>query len=171
MLKTGNSTRREFLAACSAGLLASRAFAAPGEFQAPGLREFRRAGMVYRRLGQTDMDVSLLSFGSHTDPADRLPAGQDKTVLTPEGQARRDRIIAHAFDLGVNLLDVYASEGLSRVAGRVASWTPWPAELAAGRGNTGRVAKTTLGFRLERQFVGREDAGGPHRAGLAHPWG
>ena len=89
MLKTSNSTRREFLAACSAGLLASRAFAAPGEFQAPGLREFRRAGMVYRRLGQTDMDVSLLSFGSHTDPADRLPAGQDKTVLTPAGQARQ----------------------------------------------------------------------------------
>jgi aryl-alcohol dehydrogenase-like predicted oxidoreductase len=119
MLKTRNSTRREFLAACSAGLLASRAFAAPGEFQAPGLREFRRGGMIYRRLGQTDMDVSLLSFGSHTDPADRLPAGQDKTVLTPAGQARRDRIIAHAFDLGVNLLDVYASEGQWEPAARL----------------------------------------------------
>jgi len=119
MLKTGNSTRREFLAACSAGLLANRAFAAPGEFQPLGLREFRRGGMIYRRLGQTDMDVSLLSFGSHTDPGDRLPAGQDKTVLTPEGQARRDRIIAHAFDLGVNLLDVYASEGQWEPAARL----------------------------------------------------
>ena len=119
MLKTGNSTRREFLAACSAGLLASRAFAAPGESPAPALHEFRRGGMIYRRLGQTDMDVSLLSFGSHTDPADRLPAGQDKTVLTPQGQARRDRIIAHAFDLGVNLLDVYASEGQWEPAARL----------------------------------------------------
>jgi len=119
MLKTGNSTRREFLAACSAGLVAGRAFAAPGDFQAPTLHEFQRGGMVYRRLGQTDIDVSLLSFGSHTDPADRLPAAQGKTVLTPAGQARRDRIIAHAFDLGVNLLDVYASEGQWEPAARL----------------------------------------------------
>jgi aryl-alcohol dehydrogenase-like predicted oxidoreductase len=119
MLKTGNSTRREFLAACSAGLLAGGPFAAAGEVQMPAVREFRRGGMVYRRLGQTGMDVSLLSFGSHTDPADRLPAGEDKTVLTPQGQARRDRIIAHAFDLGVNLLDVYASEGQWEPAARL----------------------------------------------------
>jgi aryl-alcohol dehydrogenase-like predicted oxidoreductase len=122
-MKRFNSTRRDFLAACSAGLLAGRAGAALGDFQAPGLGEYQRGGMVYRRLGQTDMDVSLLSFGSHTDPADRLPAGQDKTILTPAGQARRDRIIAHAFDLGVNLLDVYASEG---------QWEP-AARLVGGR--------------------------------------
>ena len=122
-MKIHNSTRREFLAACSAGLLAGRALAATGDLQAPGLREYRRGGMVYRRLGQTDMDVSLLSFGSHTDPADRLPAGQDKTILNPAGQARRDRIIAHAFDLGVNLLDVYASEG---------QWEP-AAQMVRGR--------------------------------------
>ncbi len=120
MLKTRNSTRREFLAACSAGLLASGPLAAAaGELQKPGLGEFRRGGMIYRRLGQTDMDVSLLSFGSHTDPADRLPAGPEKTVLSAEGQARRDRIIAHAFDLGVNLLDVYASEGQWEPAARL----------------------------------------------------
>lgn len=119
MLKPVNSTRREFLAACSAGLLASGPFAAAGEVQVPAVREFRRGGMVYRRLGQTDMDVSLLSFGSHTDPADRLPAGPGKTALTAEGQARRDRIIAHAFDLGVNLLDVYASEGQWEPAARL----------------------------------------------------
>jgi hypothetical protein len=57
------------------------------------------------------MDVSLLSFDSHTDPADRRPAGLGKTVLTSCEQARRDRIIARALDLGVNLLDVYDSEG------------------------------------------------------------
>ncbi|MEN6603871.1 MAG: aldo/keto reductase, partial [Bryobacteraceae bacterium] len=73
--------------------------------------EYRRGGMVYRKLGKTGLDVSLLSFGSHTDPKDRLPAGPGKTVLTEGGQARRDRILARAFDFGVNLLDVYASEG------------------------------------------------------------
>jgi aryl-alcohol dehydrogenase-like predicted oxidoreductase len=119
MLKTRKSTRREFLAACSAGLVASVPFAAAGESQIPPVREFRRGGMVYRRLGQTDMDVSLLSFGSHTDPADRRPAGPGKTVLTAEGQARRDGIIARAFDLGVNLLDVYASEGQWEPAARL----------------------------------------------------
>jgi aryl-alcohol dehydrogenase-like predicted oxidoreductase len=119
MLKTGNPTRREFLAAGAAGWLAGRALGAPGDFQASARREFERGGMVYRRLGQTDMNVSLLSFGSHTDPADRVPAGQGKTILTPAGQARRDRIIAHAFDLGVNLLDVYASESQWEPAARL----------------------------------------------------
>jgi aryl-alcohol dehydrogenase-like predicted oxidoreductase len=67
--------------------------------------------MVYRRLGQTGLEVSLLSFGSHTDVKDRVRVGPNKTVLTEEGQKRRDRIISRAFDLGVNLLDVYESEG------------------------------------------------------------
>ncbi|MCC6860212.1 MAG: aldo/keto reductase [Bryobacterales bacterium] len=81
--------------------------------------EYRRGGMVYRRLGQTDMHVSLLSFGSHTDPADRVRVRQGKTMLTEAGQARRDRIIARAFDLGVNLLDVYDSEGQWEPAARI----------------------------------------------------
>jgi aryl-alcohol dehydrogenase-like predicted oxidoreductase len=67
--------------------------------------------MVYRKLGKTGLDVSLLSFGSHTDPRDRVQAGPAKTVLTEAGQARRDRILSRALDLGVNLVDVYASEG------------------------------------------------------------
>jgi aryl-alcohol dehydrogenase-like predicted oxidoreductase len=73
--------------------------------------EYRRGGMVYRRLGQTDLWISLLSFGSHTDPADRVKVARGKTTLTEQGQARRDRIITSAFDRGVNLLDVYESEG------------------------------------------------------------
>jgi aryl-alcohol dehydrogenase-like predicted oxidoreductase len=81
--------------------------------------EFQRGGMVYRRLGQTDLYLSLLSFGSHTDPDDRLPAGSAGTVLTATGQGRRDRIIAHAFDLGVNLLDVYADQGQWEPAARL----------------------------------------------------
>jgi aryl-alcohol dehydrogenase-like predicted oxidoreductase len=72
--------------------------------------EFRRGGMVYRRLGETDLHVSLLSFGSHTDPAYKRQVG-DGTVLNEEGQARRDRQIAHALDLGVNMVDTYESEG------------------------------------------------------------
>ena len=123
MLRTTGSTRREFLAACAAGLVAARTLPAAADVQALPVREFRRGGMVYRRLGKTGMDVSLLSFGSHTDPADRVPAGPEHTVLTPGGQARRDRIIAHAFDLGVNLLDVYATEG---------QWEP-AAKLVKGR--------------------------------------
>jgi len=75
--------------------------------------------MIYRRLGQTGMDVSALSFGSHTDPVDRVRAGPNKTVLTPAGQARRDRIIARAFDYGVNLLDVYETEGQWEPAARI----------------------------------------------------
>ena len=108
-MKTG-LTRRDFLYQCSASLLAARM----GMGRPAGLAaatELQRGGMVYRRLGQTDLYPSLLSFGSHTDPDDRLPAGSAGTVLTAAGQARRDRIIAHAFDLGVNLLDVYANEG------------------------------------------------------------
>jgi aryl-alcohol dehydrogenase-like predicted oxidoreductase len=81
--------------------------------------EFQRGGMVYRRLGQTDLYLSLLSFGSHTDPDDRLPAGSAGTVLTATGQARRDRIIAHAFDFGVNMLDVYADMGQWEPAARL----------------------------------------------------
>jgi aryl-alcohol dehydrogenase-like predicted oxidoreductase len=81
--------------------------------------EFQRGGMVYRRLGQTDLYLSLLSFGSHTDPDDRVPAGSAGFVLTAAGQARRDRIIAHAFDLGVNMLDIYADMGQWEPAARL----------------------------------------------------
>ena len=108
------TTRREFLATSAAGLLATEArlLAQPQK-----AAEFRRGGMTYRRLGQTDLYPSLLSFGSHTDPADRVKA-PNGTVLTAVGQARRDRIVAHGFDLGVNLLDVYASEGQWEPAAR-----------------------------------------------------
>lgn len=99
--------RREFCSGCMGGALAGR-MATP--VSAEPVLEYRRGGMTYRRLGQTGMYPSVLSFGSHTDPADRVKAPKG-TVLTPAGQARRDRILAHAFDLGVNLLDVYASEG------------------------------------------------------------
>ena len=106
-------TRRDFLAG-AAGLIASNARPAAGLER---VREFRRGGMTYRRLGQTDLYPSLLAFGSHTDPADRVKA-PNGTVLTPAGQVRRDRIVAHAFDLGVNLLDVYSSEGQWEPAAR-----------------------------------------------------
>lgn len=75
--------------------------------------------MNYRRLGRTGLDVSVLSFGSHTDPKDRVRSGQNRTVLTEAGQQRRDRIIFRAFDRGVNLLDVYDSEGQWEPAARL----------------------------------------------------
>ena len=55
------STRRAFLAAA---LAARHSYADT----IPKIREIRRGGMIYRQLGQTDINVSLLSFGSHTDP-------------------------------------------------------------------------------------------------------
>ncbi|MBI4877256.1 MAG: aldo/keto reductase [Acidobacteria bacterium] len=100
------TTRRAFLGCCTGALLNAA-------------QEYQRGGMIYRRLGRTGMDVSLLSFGSHTDPKDRVKAGRNQTVLTAEGQARRDRIISRAFGLGVNLLDVYESEGQWEPAARL----------------------------------------------------
>jgi aryl-alcohol dehydrogenase-like predicted oxidoreductase len=66
--------------------------------------------MIYRRLGQTDLYPSLLSFGSHTDPAFKRKLTRG-TVLTEEGQARRDRLLVRALDLGVNMVDTYESDG------------------------------------------------------------
>jgi aryl-alcohol dehydrogenase-like predicted oxidoreductase len=73
-------------------------------------REFRRGGMVYRPLGKTGMNVSLLCFGSHTDRAYKERGGI-RNVLNAEGQVRRDRQISKAIDLGVNIIDVYEHEG------------------------------------------------------------
>ena len=103
-------TRRRFLQCGAAGLAASclpgPAWAA--SIVAPG--QFRRGGMVYRPLGKTGLNVSLLAFGSHTDQAYKLPGGI-RNILSAEGQARRDRQISKAIDLGVNLIDVYEHEG------------------------------------------------------------
>ncbi len=99
MTKNLFPTRRAFLGGWAAGALLGAG------------REYQRGGMLYRPLGKTGMDVSLLSFGSHTDIKDRKRVSPSKTVLTPEGQARRDRIIDKALDHGVNLLDVYETEG------------------------------------------------------------
>jgi aryl-alcohol dehydrogenase-like predicted oxidoreductase len=106
-------SRRAFLAA-AAGVPA--AVAAPS-IVAP-VPEIRRSGMIYRRLGQTELFPSLLSFGSHTDPAFKRKAAQG-SVLTEEGQARRDRLLTHALDLGVNMVDVYENEGQWEPVARV----------------------------------------------------
>lgn len=74
--------------------------------------------MVYRQLGQTDIHVSLLSFGSHTDPLYKKKA-EHGNVLVEEGQQRRDRLIARALDRGVNLIDTYESEGQWEPVSRV----------------------------------------------------
>ena len=93
-------------------VLSGRAFlaAAAGQAALAAVPELRRGGMIYRKLGRTDLYVSALSFGSHTDPAFKRKAGS-ANVLTEEGQARRDRMISRALDLGVNMVDTYENEG------------------------------------------------------------
>jgi aryl-alcohol dehydrogenase-like predicted oxidoreductase len=84
--------------------------AAPDTASATAPGEFRRGGMVYRPLGSTGMNLSLLAFGSHTDRAYKLRGGI-RNVLNGDGQARRDRQVSLALDMGVNLIDVYEHEG------------------------------------------------------------
>ena len=105
-------SRREFLRhgvvlGATAGLTGLDSRAAE---RAQPAREYRRGGMLYRQLGQTDLHVSTLSFGSHTNPAFKQPAKHGRT-LNEEGQRRRDRRISKAFDLGVNMVDTYENEG------------------------------------------------------------
>lgn len=113
------TTRRRFLRQSAATLaalaspLASGAVASAAGTPAAGaplVREVRRGGMLYRRLGGTDVFASALSFGSHTDPAFKRPA-KHGSVLSPEGQTRRDNQLARAFDAGVNLVDTYENAG------------------------------------------------------------
>ena len=73
------------------------------------VKEFRRSGMLYRRLGLTDLFVSVLGFGAHTDPHYKIPLKWGNK-LTEEGQLRRDRLISEALDRGVNMFDVYQPE-------------------------------------------------------------
>lgn len=111
-------SRRSFLAVAGGQAAARAGFA--GDI-AP-VEEFRRGGMVYRRLGASELFVSLLSFGSHTDPAYKVPTRHGK-ALNEEGQSRRDRQLARAFDFGVNMVDTYENNG---------QWEPL-ARLVKGR--------------------------------------
>jgi aryl-alcohol dehydrogenase-like predicted oxidoreductase len=99
-------SRRKFLAAAAGHVAAGAALAN----SLTPVEEYRRGGMVYRRLGGTDLYVSLLSFGSHTDPAYKVPMPHGMR-LNEEGQQRRDRQIALALDRGVNMVDTYENNG------------------------------------------------------------
>lgn len=107
-------SRRKFLAASAAMAMAPRL---PGAAIEP-VKEFRRGGMVYRQLGKSDLYVSLLSYGSHTDPGYKIKAPHGQ-VLNTEGQQRRDRQLARAFDLGVNMIDTYENNGQWEPVARV----------------------------------------------------
>ena len=123
---SGYLSRRRFLGA-TAGLPLGAGLgvgAPPSDTAAPqpAIREFRRGGMLYRRLGRTDIDISVLGFGSHTDPGFKVKARRGNasyTSLSDEGQARRDRQIARAFDLGVNVVDIYENQGQREPAARL----------------------------------------------------
>ncbi|MCH2202916.1 MAG: aldo/keto reductase [Fuerstiella sp.] len=94
-------------AALAAGMPLTRLLAEPNP---KPVDEFRRSGMLYRRLGGTDLFVSTLSFGSHINPAHRVKNKHGST-LDEKGQQRRDRHIARAMDYGVNMVDTYENEG------------------------------------------------------------
>jgi aryl-alcohol dehydrogenase-like predicted oxidoreductase len=123
------------------------------------LQEYRRGGMLYRRLGRTEIFVSMLGFGAHTDPRFKRPAREGGSELNEEGQGRRDRMVSRALDLGVNLLDVYSYE---------AQYEP-VAQMIAGRrdkvlvslkhdvgSTTGRLPSDHLDSRA-RRFGGHVD--------------
>lgn len=110
-------TRRRWLRQAG-GTLAAAALAGTPAGAAAAVEEFERGGMIYRRLGQTDLFVSLLSLGSHTDPAFKIRL-KDHNILNEEGQRRRDRLVAQALDRGVNVIDTYESEGQWEPVARV----------------------------------------------------
>ncbi len=142
---THHLSRRDFLCQSTGLVLAGGVAGATGAAGAavpehvPG-RSYRRGGMLYRQLGRTDLFVSTLSFGSHTNPAFRVP-GKHGGALSDEGQARRDRHIAKALNHGVNMVDVYESAG---------QWQPMAAMLRQGRDR----ALVSIHRELP-QFVGR----------------
>jgi aryl-alcohol dehydrogenase-like predicted oxidoreductase len=117
-----NHSRREFIKRSSALVLASSIGSLPPLATSAEklLREFKRGGMRYRRLGQTELFVSSLSYGSHTDPRFKKKS-KHGNVLTPEGQSRRDRQIARALDLGVNMVDTYENAGQWEPVARLVS--------------------------------------------------
>jgi len=135
------SSRRAFLTG-AAGWLAAGSRPSYAEELAP-VNEIRRGGMVYRQLGKTDLYVSLLSFGSHTDPRFKKKV-ENGNVLVEEGQTRRDRLIARALDRGVNLVDTYESEG---------QWDPM-ARLVNGMGSARRDKVLVSLCRQFPMFVG-----------------
>ena len=106
-------SRRQFLRDAAGLAVAGAVSTMPDVAPAapPPVRTFRRGGMLYRQLGRSDLFVSALSFGSHTDPAFRVHQGPGISTLNPKGQALRDRHIAKALDRGVNMVDVYDRAG------------------------------------------------------------
>ena len=103
-------TRRRFLQSAAASLAASCLPSPAWAASTVAPANSGGAECVSCPLGKTGLNVSLLAFGSHTDHAYKLPGGI-RNILSAEGQARRDRQIAKAIDLGVNLIDVYEHEG------------------------------------------------------------
>lgn len=93
----GSCSRRRFLLSTAATPLVAA--------HAPA-KEYRRGGMLYRRLGTSDLYVSAIGFGSHINPSFRVTDARGSR-LTDAGQTDRNRQIDVAFDRGVNLFDIY----------------------------------------------------------------
>ena len=103
-------SRREVLCRGAGLALASGFLGSEATAGRPLIQEYRRGGMLYRRLGQTDLFISNLSFGSHINPGHRIGAAHG-SKLDEAGQQRRDRHIAKALDYGVNMVDTYENAG------------------------------------------------------------
>lgn len=123
-----NLSRREFLRKASAATIGTAGALTLGPQSAggmvsnatvPAVDEYLRGGMLYRRVGHTDLYTSVLGFGAHTDPLEKKRASRGYQ-LNAEGQSRRDRITARCLDLGVNFMDVYHYEGQYEPMARIA---------------------------------------------------
>ena len=113
--------------------------------------------MVYRQLGNSDLHVSLLSFGSHCDPAYKVKAKHGR-VLNSEGQERRDRQLARSFDLGVNMVDNYENNG---------QWEPLARLVKAAPGQGARFDLPAVPDVRRRKHRPRREAVWPCRS-LSH---
>ena len=85
-------TRREFIPRAAAAALGAGALLCPA---VSAVTASATRPMKYRKLGQTGMTVSEISFGSHLHAANRAD---------PEGRAAQ---IHRGLELGINLFDIY----------------------------------------------------------------
>lgn len=92
---------------CSRRQFLSAAASAPSLAGHTPAKEYRRGGMLYRRLGKSDLYTSVIGFGSHINPAYRIIESEGSLRLNEAGQAQRNRQIDVALDRGVNLFDIY----------------------------------------------------------------
>lgn len=97
--------------------------------------------MEYRRLGRTELQVSLIGLG--TGGPSQL--GQKSGVDEAEAQ----RVVRHALDLGVNLIDTAANYGASEsILGRALAGASRESYVLCTKFSPGRRAENGDGFQF-----------------------